>query len=127
VPAASIRNPIVGTGCFMAAVVIRNGPAFEREPRFHRTRVEGVRQPVLDPHGVLEHPGRREQRHLRQGFGVRPAREEIRIQVEEMVEVPVRDEDGVDVERIGVLLELGQRSRTRVDPQREAVVPDEIP
>src|SRR5207253_5629975 len=56
-----------------------------------------------------------------------PPGEEVRVEVEEVVEVPVRHDHRVDVERVDVLLELRQRPRPGVEPHVEFGLGEQIP
>jgi hypothetical protein len=88
--------------------------------------LEDLVQIGLELQRVLVHPRRGEQGQLRPPVGVEQQRQEEGVQVEEVVEVTVRDGHGADVEEVHVLLEVGHRSGPRVDPQGEAQMTHEV-
>ena len=96
--------------------------------RFDGSRIERVGQALLELQGVLEHPGGCEQGKLGPDRLVptKPARQVVRIQIEEVIEVSMGDRDGVHVAQTDVTLKVGHRPRPRVQPQREAVLANEI-
>src|SRR5438093_4886389 len=89
------------------------GPGLEGAPWLDLLQAEGIAELGLDLQSVFEHPGRGEERQWRGLVTLAPpSGEPERIQVEEVIEVAVRDSDGVDLVQTDVTLEVGHCARS---------------